>query len=62
MSDIESKSVEQNIQYRVVVATVVGLVMATTAVTMRLLARRTCQARWKMDDYLMVIALVLNIL
>ena len=60
MSTTESNVVGQNIQYRVIVATVIGLTLATTAVTLRLLARRLCQVRLKVDDYLMIIALVVN--
>lgn len=58
MAGSNSAFVEQNVQYKVVIATVFALVLSTTAVALRVLARRICRVHLKVDDYLMILALL----
>jgi hypothetical protein len=48
----------RNIQYKVVLGTVFGLVIANGALALRLLARRVGRISLKLDDYLMCFAVV----
>ena len=47
-----------NIQYRTVTATIVGVIVANSAILFRLVARRVGRLGLTTDDFLIIIALV----
>ena len=47
-----------NTQYKVIVGTVTGVIIANTAVVLRLLARRAAKLRLRLDDFFICCALV----
>lgn len=49
-----------NVQYKTIAATVVGVIIANVAVALRLLARRVARITLKVDDYLMMVALLFH--
>jgi hypothetical protein len=57
MADVPSP----NVQYKTVIGTIIGVIVANGAVIMRLVARRVGRLRLTPDDYLILIALVRTI-
>ena len=47
-----------NVQYKTVIGTIIGVIVANGAIIMRLVARRVGRLRLTADDYLILIALV----
>lgn len=48
----------QDEQYKTIIATIVGVILANVGVVLRFVARRVGRVRLRPDDYLILVALV----